>query len=122
MKQVTPKEGVELLFIDVPEGAREVDMEPTTEQPKVRYKLSGNLYFVVILPPGSWQLLGTTDSLTEEQKEELVERISMACNWWRNYVLTPQYYEYLCDSADKSWQSLLTANGIKGVRAILIKK
>lgn len=84
-----------------------------------------------MLPPGSWQLLGKLEGITEEQANGIVQHKS-----WREVSYTPgvgyqtsgrghAYKNYLSDTglqytAKESLQSLITSNGFNPDETVLL--
>ncbi|HEX2683621.1 MAG TPA: hypothetical protein VHL77_06800, partial [Ferruginibacter sp.] len=74
MLTLTPKPGVELLLVEVPNDAERIETSVQDDSiPCVTYFSADNLDPTVIsLPPGSWTFIATTDTLTEEVASKCV--------------------------------------------------
>lgn len=73
MLTLETKTGCRLLLIEVPEGSDLHHVDDTTDPPNLYYmKESERDYDIIELPPGSYEFMTTTDTLTEKQAARLV--------------------------------------------------
>lgn len=82
-------------------------------------KRSGKLgYFgpKIPLPEGEWRFVGATDTITEAQVAEIVESSG---NGYEDYM--NEFTRFTLHTALDSFRSWLTANGITGNHALLIR-
>lgn len=119
MKQKQINTGVcTLLSVEVPEGAREVDvyeLSPGTEESVIQYiPKESNIRTGKVLPPGNWQLLCKVSEVTEGIAADLVQKVDIICEGvlvgvgYQNYEIHRMTFPL----AYHSFHSLLRANGI----------
>ena len=70
------------------------------------------------IPYGNWQLIGSLDSITEEQAAKAVEKLTF--HYFKNYEIKEQFHEVVFDTALESLQSLIKSVGIENYEKILI--
>lgn len=110
------------LYVEVPKGA--VNIRTTYHLPH-----GTDLVYEIIdlnciaLPPGTWQLIADTETMTEEIAAGLVERVSIRTEVpvrvsgfilterFKNYTEKDQYL-YSCSTAIESFQTLLISLGL----------
>ena len=75
----------------------------------------------IILPPGSWSIVGWSDELTEDQCADFVDSWESVSG--DGTIIYQRYPDEIpkCRTAIKSFQSLLRSHGITD-RALIIKK
>lgn len=95
MTEIDIKEGKKLLIVEVPDDAIDFDMVIGTEYFFLYYKAHFFEFKKIgmhkLLPPGSWQILGKSSELSEEQMKEIVEKPLHS------------HIEYMVDPKDKSY-------------------
>lgn len=103
------KEHQNHLFVAIPEGAKHIEVDPDC----ILWSLNG-VSSGIDLPPGQWQLVATTDNVSEEQAAGIVER-------WHSGAYT-DYERHLArvNTALESLATLLASLGIE--RAAILKR
>lgn len=109
MKLLSPKNGVELLTIEVPAAAivDGIEIRGRTDKNQL-LSFYGN-YDSITLPNGDWEIIATTKDITKDQTKQLVERKERS----ENIVGYKDYREEdgFCFTPMSSFYSLLIANG-----------
>jgi len=104
MKEIKTN-GITILFVEVPEDAREFKIENGL----LLFKADFIPFGIVILPSGQYQILGKSTELSEEQMKEILPIYEGAIRGYRIYTQRP---DLLTKDIQESYLSLLEANGI----------
>ncbi len=131
----------DLLFVEVPKDVKDIVNYEVDNIPKMAYSTIAQDPFdcggdLIHLPPGSWELIGLTNSMGESEcmmatppiypvvspRElkniiEITEETFVDYEWLEGDKERPSYFE----TAKESFQSLLTHLGITDNRAVLKK-
>ena len=105
--------GITILLVEVPEGAKEFDISDMGSL--IYYVEWGNSGYID-LPQGQYQILGKSTELSEEQMKEICDTDGKG---YMNYLEHPK--NSYCKTVQESYLSLLEANGIVGNQLVLIK-
>lgn len=114
----------ELLLIELPEDATEVDLMPHLFLDfELCYKLNNELCFLHHLPAGNLELIGVYPEMTEEQAEKVVEVFEGKAGLYLDYENPIEYGAELgkvFDNALSSFTTRLHSLGVtKGKWAVL---
>lgn len=108
--------GFKWLLVEVPEGAKEFDLPEQDYGNVLQYKTKH--WESEMLPSGSWEIVGKADSLTDQQKNKVVEDDFMGTvRRWKDYKKPNSFLYHPRDS----FLSLLRSHGLKPENALLLE-
>lgn len=112
-----------ILFVPVPEDAFDCEIGTRNRIGWWENHLFGSYWEQHDLPPGDWRIIGTTDTMVEEEWGQVVDHLTdyeMMRSGYKNYKKWAHEYD-LFDNATTSGQTLLQSLGITQRCAVLIK-
>jgi hypothetical protein len=110
MKQITTN-GKDWLFVEIPEDANNLQIHR-----QIQFNVTvNNVFGEVDVSEGDWVFFATTDHVTEEQADMIVQR-SLNAKYYIHYT-----FSGITDKVTESFKSFLTHHNLTGRYAILRK-
>lgn len=106
--------------VQVPRKSRNIRMAEshTTGLPFIRWDVGSDSCDDIVLPPGSYTIVGLASSITEEQAGEIVEQKKDEYGWyWFNYEVNYS----ICPNAIESFRSLVKSKSLELSATLIIK-